>query len=112
MDISKLSTKEILEELEKRSATKEVKDNVLVFGTIGNDAGTNFVEVFKEIKTPNDLDFINQASLRARYNSHRQYKGFYFKTNEFKKLEKSLDEDNESFANWIRENNSVKYTRL
>jgi len=112
MDLSNLSTEEILTELEKRSTTKEVKNNVLVFGTIGNDAGSHFVEVFKEIKEPNDLDFINQVALRARFNSHRQYQGFYFKTDKFKELEQNLNKDNKSFANWVKENNSVKYTRL
>jgi len=113
MDLSSLSTEEILTELEKRSVkTKETKETVLIFGTIGNDAGTFFVEVFREIKTPNDLDFLKTVSLRARFNSQRKYQGFYFKSDNFKELESSLDDDNEAFADWIIKNKSVKYTSL
>jgi hypothetical protein len=112
MDLTKLSTADILAELEKRSEVTKSDESVLVFGTIGIDAGSNFVEIFKEIKTEKDLDFINQVSLRARFNSHRYYQGFYFKTTEFEKLEKNLNDNNEQFANWIRETNSVKYTKL
>lgn len=112
MDLTKLSIDAILAELEKRSEVTKSDKSVLVFGTIGIDAGSNFVEMFKEIKTEKDFDFINQVSLRVRFNSHRHYQGFYFKTTEFEKLEKNLNDNNENFANWIIQNNSVKYIKL
>lgn len=112
MDLTKLPTADILAELEKRSGVDKSDEAVLVFGTIGIDGGSNFVELFKKIKTAKDLDFIDQVSLRARFNGHRHYQGFYFKTTEFEQLEKNLKEDNEQFADWIRQAKSVKYTRL
>jgi len=112
MDLTKLTTEELLEELKRRSETKDKNKTVLVFGTIGIDGGSNFVEVFKEIKTEKDLNFLTQVSLRSRFNPHRYYQGFYFKTNEFGELEKNLKKDNEKFADWVRGCSSVKYIRL
>lgn len=112
MDISKMTNEEILAELNKREAVPIVENEVLVFGSIGIDGGTNFVEVFKKIKTPEDLDFLTNYSLRVRMNSQRNYKGFYFKTKEFKALEKNLNENNEKFAKWVRQNDSMKYMQL
>ena len=112
MDLTKLSTAEILAELEKRSEVKKNDEAVLVFGTIGIVDGTNFVEMFKKIKTKKDLNNLQQISLRARFNPHRHYQGFYFKTTEFDKLEKNLNDNNEEFANWIRETKSIKFIRL
>jgi len=116
MDITKLSTEELLEELRKRNETQtetdDDKNTVLVFGTIGIDQGHNFVEIFKKIEKPTDLDFLQQVSLRARFNSHRFYTGFYFKTDKFEELNKNLNDNNEDFADWIRENKKVKFIGL
>jgi hypothetical protein len=109
MDISKMTTEEILAELNKRDTITETDDIVLVFGSISNDSGTDFVEVFKEIKTPDDLAFLHNYSLRVRFNSHRNYKGFYFKTTEFEALEKNLNDNNEEFAKWVRQNERIEY---
>jgi hypothetical protein len=111
MDISKLSTNEILEELNKRSVNSS-NDQVLVFGTICVVEGNNFVEMFKEIKTEKDLDCLHRISLRARFNSHRNYLGFYFKTNQFKELKVNLNKDNKAFADWVKSTKNIKYIQL
>lgn len=92
--------------------SQKTNDTNVVFGTIGIDGGKYFVEVFKEIHKEYDLNFLSSISLRARINAHRNYQGFYFKTNDFVKLKKHFDEDNESFANWVKETESVKYVEL
>lgn len=114
MNITKISTKTLREELEKRIEQIEKTNDefVLVFGSIGNDSGTPFVEIFKEIKFESDLDFLQTYSLRTRFNTHRDYKGFYFKTNKFKQLKQSLNANNEQFANWILSTNSIKFCKL
>jgi hypothetical protein len=118
MNISDFTTDELLDELNKRSGENEIEtkednsESVLVFGSIGNDAGKYFVEVFEKITSPDDLAFMKPYSIRVRFNSHRRYKGFYFKTDQFDKLKKSLDEDNEKFANWVKETNSIKFIEL
>lgn len=112
MDISKMTTEEILAELNKRETVIKTDDAVLVFGSIGNDSGTDFVEVFKKIKTPDDLVFLHNYSLRVRFNSHRDYKGFYFKTTKFEALEKNLNGNNEEFAKWVRQNEHIEYMEL
>lgn len=115
MDINKMSTEQILAELNKRGeatdSDKTDKD-VLIFGSIGNNSGANFVEIFREIKSPDDLQFLSNYSLRTRFNSHRDIKGFYFKSSEFKSLKKSMDENNETFADWVRQNKNIKFVQL
>lgn len=112
MDITQMKTEDILAELSRRENVTETDNAVLVFGSIGNDCGTDFVEVFKKIKTPDDLAFLHTYGLRVRMNSHRDYKGFYFKTTDFDKLEKNLNENNERFAEWVRQNNAIKYMQI
>jgi len=112
MDISRMTTEQILAELQKREEVPTTDDVVLVFGSISNDCGTDFVEVFKKIKTPDDLAFLHNYSLRVRFNSHRDYKGFYFKTTDFKQLEKNLNGNNEEFAKWVRQNDHIHYMEL
>lgn len=113
MDINKLSTEELLLELYNRSITvRPRKSDVLVFGTIGIDGNKNFIELFEKIEIPKDLDFLPIISIRARYNSHRNYQGFYFRTHEFEALKNKLDNNNEQFANWIRKNRLVNFCNL
>ena len=50
--------------------------------------------------------------LRARFNSHRHYKGFYFKTDCFDTLNEKCTKDNENFSAWIRETKGVKFVEL
>lgn len=112
MDITQMKTEDILAELSRRENVTETDNAVLVFGSIGNDCGTDFVEVFKKIKTPDDLAFLHTYGLRVRMNSHRDYKGFYFKTTDFEKLEKNLNDNNERFAEWVRQNKAIKYMQI
>ena len=112
MDISKMSTEKILAELQKREEISKTEDAVLVFGSTCNDMGKIYVEIFKEIKTPNDFSFLHSYSLRTRMNAHRGYKGFYFKTEDFKSLEKNLNDDHEGFTEWMSQNKSIKYINL
>lgn len=107
-----MTTEEILEELKKRENVSNTKDEVLVLGSIGNDGGTNFMEAFKKIKTPDDLDFLTTYALRARFNPHRKYKVFYFKTTDFDVLEKTFNNNNEDFANWILQNKHIQYVNI
>jgi hypothetical protein len=112
MDISNITTEELMKEIETRSE-KEKKDGYFnVIGTIGIDAGVDFVETFTKINSYNDLPDISAMRLRARFNSHRYYEFFYFKTNSFEVLKKNLNKDNEQFANWIRETESIKFIDL
>jgi hypothetical protein len=112
MDISKLTTEQILAELKKREEVPNTDNVVLVFGSIGNDRGTDFIEVFKKIKTPDDLSFLHNYSLRMRINSHRDYKCFYFKTTDFEQLEKNLNDNNNEFAKWVRQNEHIHYMKF
>ena len=82
----------------------------LVFGSIVRDNDGNFfIEIFREIKTPDDLPTPLVLNLRSRFNPKRDYKFFYFRTLEFEKLKAQLDKDNRAFADWIRTTRSVKY---
>ena len=103
-----ITIEELLEQVQSISEVEPV----LVFGTIGNDSGTNFIEVFEKIKSPNDLHFLQAIKLRARFNSHRYYQGFYFKTDKFDELKEQLEENNEEFADWVRNCKSIKFMKL
>ncbi|MFA7307624.1 MAG: hypothetical protein WC026_13230 [Hyphomicrobium sp.] len=114
MEISKLSTTEILAELKRRTDLENESESkpTLVFGTICIDGGKHFVEAFKEIKTDKDLSFIRNLELRSRFNSHRNYRGFYFKTDNYKGLEESMKKDNCAFAEFIRSSKSINFIKL
>jgi len=119
MELSELTTSELLEEINKRDAKEnDVKEkesgDVLVLGTMCEEHGNHFVEVFKEIESEKDLDFYSSACMRARINSQRKYKVFYFKTNKFKKLAETLDKESKKnknsnkFVKWINKTKAVK----
>jgi len=114
MELSELTTSQLLEEINKRDVKEKESGFVLVFGTMCNDGGNHFVEVFKEIKSEKDLTFYPTACLRARMNGHRSYKAFYFKTDKFEKLKETLNEEgkknnnNNLFVEWINDTDSVK----
>lgn len=102
MNLKKISTEDLLKEVQRRNENNE-KEKYLVFGSIGNDLGVHFVEVFKMIKKPEDLSFLGNYSLRVRFNPHRNIKGFYFNTDEksFQELVKTVNENSELFAEYI-----------
>jgi hypothetical protein len=110
------TVQELKEELERREleGKKTKDDSVLVFGSIGNDAGINFIEVFKKINSPNDLNFLDNYSFRVRFNSQRKISGFYFRTSEedFVLLSEELSYNNEEFANFILDSKNIKYCKI
>lgn len=87
----------------------EIKQECLVLGTICRYPEGYVAETFMKIQKPEDMPNIHKMSLRHRMNTHRDYKFFYFRTNEFEKLEKSLDEDYIAFGKWVMNTNSIKF---
>jgi hypothetical protein len=113
--IKDFTAQELKEELERRGKVDNKKDSsVLVFGSVGNHAGTNFVEIFKKINKPNDFAFLDNYSLRVRFNSQRNISGFYFRTSEedFDLLSEELSSNNEEFANFILDSKNIKYCTI
>lgn len=110
-DLSKITTEKLLEELEKRKETPK-SETIFIVGTICNERGTNYVGVFKKAASEKDLGFIHTAKLRARFNSHRAYRLFYFHSDKFEELEKSLNEDVKTFGNWVANNKNIKFLGL
>jgi hypothetical protein len=80
----------------------------LAMGVLGNDAGTNFVEGFFKVESKEDLPNMFTLGLRARFNSPRKMKMFYFKTDEFEKLHERFMNGNEDFADWVVGTKSIK----
>ena len=101
--LTKFTTEELLAELNLRTQEEvSSKDEMrLVVGSIGNDCGTLFCEVFNKIETHEDLSFLSTYKIRMRFNTHRNYRLFYFKTDQFEYLLSQLDSDNEQFAIWV-----------
>ena len=99
--LAKLSTEDLMAEIERREGAI-TPDHVLAAGIVGIEGGKPFVDVFKVIREEKDCNFVGMAMrLRARYNSHRKYQIFFFKTNDFDKLHTAFESDNEAFANWV-----------
>ncbi len=117
--MKEITVQEATEEelLEALLAKRHKPDFILVFGTMGYDIDRRrgmvpFVEVFRKVEKIDDLEMLVAINLRGRFNTHRHYKGFYFKTDQFEKLEKLLEEDNEAFARWIDSTDSVKFMQV
>lgn len=116
MDLSSLSIDDLKAELDRRAKLDEVKINepVLVVGSICTEGHVDYIEVFRKVKSPADMPDINSMSLRARFNTHRNYRLFYFKTDEaeYDKLNENLEFDNSALAEWLLENTTVTIERL
>jgi|TARA_R110000787_G_scaffold11722_12_gene38530 hypothetical protein len=113
MDLIQLSTKEIVAELERRTETENKKSDLkLVCGTICQERNKFYLEVFKEIGSEKDLDFLTTTSLRSRFNSQRDYRFFYFKTNEFEILKAKAEENSLSFAKWVNANKAINFLSI
>lgn len=120
MNLEKVTTESLLEELEKRKEKETKQDEtVLVCGTIGidvisHDNTPSFVEWFTKIENESDLEPLSSISLRARFNPQRHYQLFYFKCThaQFDDLHSHLDKDNHSFAKWIRNTSSITFRKL
>ena len=104
------SAEELLAELERRSTP--VDDTKLIVGTICWDSGEQIVEMFKAINSEDDLKILSSVSLRARFNSHRQYKLFYTKSSDFKKLKTFSDADPVKFAEWVISQKHIKFENI
>jgi len=112
VELKDISTEALLAEIDKRNSKPSADNKQLVVGTICRDADGDIVEVFKVVESEKDLDFLYSVKLRARFNSHRKYKLFYFKTDDFEELNKSLDEDMKAFCEWLANSGSIKYFGL
>lgn len=83
-----------------------------VFGTICRSPNLE-IEVFKLIKTADDLPDLNTLKLRHRFNSQRLYQCFRYECteDEFEWLKRRLNEDNEAFAEWL-ESQNLEYIKI
>ena len=112
-DLSSASIEDLRAELERRDTPQKDSGTALVVGTIGSDDGRPFIEVFRRVDSPDDLKQFNTGlAMRARYNSHRNYRGFYFKTDDFERLQSQLKADNSKLAEWVNTTASVKFFSL
>ncbi len=85
-----------------------IASGTIAMGLLGNDCGNNYVEGFFKVETEKDLPRMRAMTMRARFNSHRNMRMFYFKTGEFESLHKIFMDDNEDFADWVVESKSIK----
>ena len=88
------------------------KESHLIIATGGIDGRQYYVEVFREIKTVADMPNMDSVMLRARFNSHRHMKLFYFKSDDFETLNAELEEDHDGFAEWLHTNPNIKWEIL
>jgi len=108
VDITKYTNEELMNELDKRSIVRPGTGPCLVIGTMCDYPEGPAVEVFKEVKKPEDM-LSRSVYMRARMNGHRNYRMFYFKTDSFNDLDRSLNEDPRSFAEWVEKSDSMKF---
>jgi hypothetical protein len=119
MNIENMTDQELLDELNRRkesreeSAEPEPKD-VLVFGTTCVEGKEDYIEVFRKIEKPEDLPNMFNLEMRASFNSHRNYRKFYFKTSleSFEELSKAVETDNNKIATELCKNPKIKFERL
>lgn len=111
MDLTEISSETLMEELKRRKLEPE-DDFSLVFGTICEERRKYYVEVFRKVKTPDDLNDYEILKLRSRFNPQRFYQGFYFKTDQFESLNERLNNNPEEFGKWIINNKSIKFYNL
>lgn len=111
MDLSNISNEDLIKELEERSLKPVGVGSKLVIGTVCDYPEGPMVEWFKETKKPEDLPGPN-VYLRARFNGHRNYRLFYFKTDCFDALDKQLNKNPQAFSEWITNNSMVKFEQM
>jgi hypothetical protein len=119
MNVKDLSIEELKAELKRRTDSETVNDlpddyKHLVFGTMCTELKKDYVEIFKLVKTEDDMPMMFGLDMRARLNSHRDYRKFYFKVDEttFNNMESSCLLDNEAFAKSLCEIPGVKFERF
>ncbi len=111
MDLSKISKERLIKELENRSLKPVGAGKNLVVGTLCDYPEGPMVEWFKETKKPEDLPGVN-VYLRARFNGHRDYRLFYFKTDCFDNLNTRLNENPAEFSQWVTDSPMIKFERI
>jgi len=114
MSLDKFTKEELEQELNRRleDGQEDKKESHLIIATGGIDGRQYYVEVFREIKTVADMPNMDSVMLRARFNSHRHMKLFYFKSDDFETLNAELEEDHDGFAEWLHTNPNIKWEIL
>jgi hypothetical protein len=109
----------LLAELTRKNVARDAAEpakltDVLVFGTTCIDGKEDVVECFRVIEKPEDLPDMFVMEMRARLNSHRLYRKFYFKTTResFDELKKSLENDNSRMAGELCKNPNIKFEAI
>lgn len=109
MDLSKAKTADLEKELKQRL---EITGNSKLLVAIGGFDGAFFTECFKVVESSKDLDFLEIAQMRARFNGQRMYQMFYFKSDSFDQLNDNFKNNNEEFSKWLNTSPLVKKERL
>ena len=119
MNIENLSDDELLAELtrrnEARQKVEEVKPaDVLVFGITCIDGKEDVIEIFNKIEKPEDLPNLFVMEMRARMNSHRFYRKFYFKVSleDYDLLLANIKKDNAGTAAELCKNPNIKFETM
>ena len=115
MELKELPTKVLIEELNRRSETQKEPTSEytsLVCGVICGDIDGYYIESFKKVESKDDLGFLNSTMLRSRFNSHRNYELFHFKTSSFELLSKQYKEEPKEFAKWVKNNELIKFSKI
>ena len=120
MDISEMTTDELMTELNRRTQadvediTINTEKVILVVGTTCIYEKEDIIEMFIKVEKPGDLPDMRGLHLRSRFNSGRCYRLFYFKTNieTFNTLSKNIDKDNHGTTKTILETKSIKIERI
>ena len=112
MNLSDYSKEELLKELDSRSedVDREEIGASLILGTMCNQNGTDVVEAFRKIESPEDLSFMDSARLRARMNSQRNYRYFYFRGN-FESLNEIVEKGG-PIMTLLKSSKAVKINRM
>lgn len=110
IELSNYTEEELLKELAKR--TKESSETSLIVAIGGEENGVAFTEHLSKANSSEDMPNLFVWQLKSRYNPHRNYRLFFFRTNEFDKLYENLKKDNLEFSNWLRTTPSIKSNSL
>lgn len=112
VSVTKMNIKvEEVEDLDSEVKDRDNENLKVVFGNLHIIKYDDRVEAF--IFDPKEAD-VFLSKMRARMNSHRFYRFFYFKTNKenFEQLEKFLERDEKSFIEWLKSTDSVTIERV
>ena len=90
------------------------ENGILIFGTMCTTDKIDRVEIFRRITTADDLPNMKPLELRARYNTHRAYRYFYFRASlhTYDILSNKLKENNEYVAELLKKSKTITFERL